>query len=130
MTDEKDMSTLSCILSETKTKRIPTEKLTPLVTRDGMSHFYVEFTPNPFRFTAYNTMSWNVNNEPCEAELYASGKIKHGGCSHIYFGDNADTPGYLHICGGHCWENHIMFVKELYELAAKSTDMFIEDEKD
>lgn len=34
-----------------------------------------------------------------EAATYVRGTVKWDGCSHLYFGDETEHDGYLHLCG-------------------------------
>ena len=49
-----------------------------------------------------------------EAQTYIEGTIKWDACSHVTFGDE---DGYIHICGGRSWRQHIELMERVFGLA-------------
>ena len=71
--------------------------------------------------------AWKSDYTPLEFELYLTFYMKWDGCCHITFGERQseknEQDGYLHLCGAHCFENHIWLMAELYRWAERAIPM-------
>ena len=81
-----------------------------------------------FSFEIYEVQGWEEEvpgsgefTIPFDLELYLAGSIKWDGCSNVWFGEE---DGYLHLCGKHCFDNHIKLLQELWEFASKRIEKF------
>ena len=90
----------------------------PLLIEDDYVWFTVdieELEEYYAKFICYSVTSWNDDKTIFEKEKYLSGMIKWDGCSHINFGYEGYSNGYIHLCGKHSWEQHIKVMKNLYQ---------------
>jgi hypothetical protein len=94
----------------------------------GYVQFVVEYTTGKSSMTGIvkDVGGWDTkSNTPVMLDDYMSFYIKWDGCSHVWFGepedpdDPHDSPrdGYLHLCGKHCWQDHIRVLNHLWDLA-------------
>ena len=65
-----------------------------------------------------------------KAERYVDGSIKWDGCAHLNFGDGADNPGYLHLCGATDFRKLSFVLTEMFLMASTTMPKFDADVAD
>lgn len=102
-----------------------------VIDKNGYVNFLLKVTEKTdyyISFEVYDVIAWGEDKDtgkytiPSNVELYLTATIKWDGCSHFWFGEEEDgkQDGYINVCGKHCFEEHIMLMRELYEFGSKN----------
>ena len=106
-----------------------------LVSRGGYIEFQIRVTEKGDHFInadIFEVISWRMDNEPLETELYCKAYMKWDGCCHVWFGEEAETNkpnDCLHICGVRSWKGHVAMMEALYRFAEENIKLFDASEK-
>lgn len=97
----------------------------------------IERTPYCIAFKVDDILTWNTTDAGVmsvnDRQPYLKGSIKWDGCSHLWFGDLADSKdvnprdSYLHLCGIDDWMNHCILMKTIY--TELTTHLKMDDEQ-